>query len=428
MRPLLTLSVTVGILAATGGAIALMLQSDASLDIPEVTEPSWDVRTLTQTPDAHRPQIRLIGKVEPMLDVEELAMLNSEVESVPAVEGMPVEEGDILVRLDAFDARLQVSNTEADLEELETRRQLQASQQALDLEALKVEKASLALLEAKLKKQQSIGTQQTIDELEQQIQQQRFAVLQRSAAIGNHDINNRQLDVQQRKLELALSSARRQLEQATLKAPFSGILAKVYVKPGQRVNAGQPLFRLYSQEELTVTAQLPTSLLTEREVLDGTIRSQGRNSGITFDHAEAQLNPNQAGFNAWFRITDTESWLPGDIVEITLNTAARDNSLTLPPNAVFQDKWIYTVDDEQRLQAVEVDVLGSQKSADDNLLVVQPQTETNRELRVLLTRLNNPTTGMKVYEEGVDPAPVEVEDDASENEDDTADEVSDENA
>lgn len=409
MRILITVLVTAGILTATGGVLAYMFQSDEAADTPAATEPVWDVRTTTQITDAYRSQIRLIGQVEPMQDVEEISLLNTDVEEVLVTEGMPVEQGQTILTLDDFDARLQVQNTQADLEELETRRQLQNSQQALDLEALKVEQASLELLEAKLKKQQTIGTRQTIDELKQQIQQQRFAVLQREAAIANHPINDRQLDVQQQKLELALSSARRQLDHATLKAPFSGILAKVHVKSGQRVSTGQALFRIYALQQLTVTAQLPTSLLTERTELDGHIHAQGRNSRVIFDHAEAQLSPGQAGFNAWFSIEQTAEWLPGDVVRLTLNTAPQSNSLVLPATAVFQDKWIYTVDDEQRLQALEVAVLGTRQQGNDSQLVVQTLVPAVDQLRVLMTRLNNPTTGMKVYEEGVDPAPADPE-------------------
>lgn len=410
MRILKTLLATVIILALAAGALALMFRSQETALIPDTEEPVWDVRTLTLDPAPHRPQLSLIGRVEPMVDIEEVALLNTDVATIEATEGRPVQAGQTILTLDDFDVRLQVNSTLADLDELETRRQLQQSQQALDLDALEVEKASLTLLTNKLNKQRSIGTQQTIDDLEQQLQAQRFAVKQREATIANHDVNNRQLDVQQRKLELALASAQRQLDHATLTAPFDGILAKVHVKAGQRINAGQPLFRLYAQDALTVSAQLPTTLLAEREALNGAIAAGNRRSPVTFDHAEAQLVQGQSGFNAWFRIEQPSDWLPGDVVRLTLNTAPRSGTLALPPTAVFQDKWIYQINDEQRLTAVAVDVLGALSQNDENRLVVKPDTDVAEPVRVLLTRLNNPTTGMKIYEAGVDPEPVTPDD------------------
>ena len=50
-------------------------------------------------------------------------------------------------------------------------------------------------------------------------------------------------------------------------------------------------------------------------------------------------------------------------------------------------------------------------------LVVAPNDTEQETLRLLTTRLNNPTTGIKIYEEGVDPEPV-VADEDSENTDD----------
>ncbi|EAR09184.1 efflux RND transporter periplasmic adaptor subunit [Reinekea blandensis] len=410
MRILKTLLVTIVILALAAGALALMFRSDEAPQIPDMEEPVWDVRTDTLIPDAHRPQMTLIGRVEPLRDITEVALLNTDVTTIEATEGQPVSTGQTILTLDDFDARLQLNSTLADLEELDTRRQLQQSQQALDREALVVEKANLNLLTTKLDKQRTLGTQQTIDELEQQVQAQRFAVLQREAAIANHDVNNRQLDVQQRKLELALSSARRQLEQATLAAPFDGILAKVHVKAGQRVSPGQTLYRLYSQDALTVSVQLPTSLLGQQTELNGTIEAGNRVSPVTFDHAEAQLEAGQSGFNAWFRLEQPGNWLPGDVVRLTLNTAPKAETLAVPATAVFQDKWIYQVDEEQRLAAVEVNVLGGLTQGEKDLLVVEPQAELSDQVRVLLTRLNNPTTGMKIYEAGVDPEPVPEDD------------------
>ena len=411
MRILKTLLATIVILALAAGALAIMFRSDEAPQIPDVEEPVWDVRTDTLVPAAHRPQMTLIGRVEPLQDVTEIALLSAEVASVDATEGQPVQAGQTILTLDDFDARLQVNSTLADLDELDTRRQLQQSQQALDREALIVEKANLELLMTKLAKQRNLGTQQTIDELEQQVQAQRFAVLQREAAIANHEVNNRQLDVQQRKLELALSSARRQLAHATLTAPYDGILAKIHVKPGQRVSTGQTLYRLYSQSALTVSAQLPTSLLGQQNELTGVIRAGQRQSAVTFDHAEAQLDAGQSGFNAWFRLEQPADWLPGDVVQLTLNTAPAEHTLALPATAVFQDKWIYQVDEEQRLAAVEVDVLGTLKQDDEDLLVIAPQTNlSDEQVRILLTRLNNPTTGMKIYEAGVDPEPVSESD------------------
>ena len=399
--------VSIVIVAATSGAIALMFTKESGADIAKPTEPVWDARTTTAQLGAFRPQIKLIGQVEPIRDLSEIAQLTAKVLNVYFEDGMQVTQGQLIVQLDDFNAQLQLQQTQADLAELATRVQLQTSQQKLDREALEVERANLVLLEDRLKKQKAISnTQQAIDDLEQQIQRQRFAVLQREAAIKNHPANESQLSIQKQKLELALAAAQRAVANTKISAPFSGRLAQVFVKEGQYTSPGQPLFRLYSEDDMAVVAQLPTRLLQESPTLDGIASEQQRQSQVHFLRSEAQVNAGQSGFKTWFRLDDANQWLPGDIAYLTLNLAAKPQSIKVPAASVFQDRWIYSVDDEQRLNAVEVSVLGSIDDNQQSHLVVQTKTDTDPELRLLLTRLNNPTTGMKIYEQGVDPEPI----------------------
>lgn len=49
------------IVAATGGAIAVMFNQENRADIAKPSEPVWDARTITATQGAYRPQIKLIG-------------------------------------------------------------------------------------------------------------------------------------------------------------------------------------------------------------------------------------------------------------------------------------------------------------------------------------------------------------------------------
>jgi hypothetical protein len=166
--------------------------------------------------------------------------------------------------------------------------------------------------------------------------------------------------------------------------------------------------------------------MLEREQINGYAIDQNRRSDISFSRSEAQLNAGQSGFKAWFNISNDEQWLPGDIANLVLNLPAKNNSFKIPAASVFQDRWIYNVDEEQRLNAIEVSVLGSIAQANGDQLVIQTKQPTDSQLRLMTTRLNNPTTGMKIYEEGVDPEPVE-ETGVDESEEATG-EVSDEDA
>lgn len=422
MKPWIkTLLISLAILLVTGGAIALMAQKDPEEPTLVLEEPHWEARTATISLGEHRPQITLIGSVEPNRDLNVSAKLSAEVLGLNFSDGDVVKAGDTIAVLDDFDAQMQLSQTQADLADLTARRSMQTIQHRLDVQALDVEKNQLQLLRDQLKKQQNIGTQATIDDLNQQIQRQQFAVLQLEAAIQNHDANEAQLSAANDKLVLALQAAERNLSETNITAPFDGKLAQVMVQIGETVTPGQPIFRLYSEDDMSVKVQLPVRLVTSQSDLDGVAYEQNRTTPVTFDRSEAQLVAGQSGFNAWFNLEDTRAWLPGDVVYLAVNLAAQADTMKVPASAVFQDRWIYTVDENQKLQAQQVSVLGST----ENDVIVQPFNDIGANVRLLTTRLNNPTTGMKIYEAGVDPEPVKIEEN-SEDETDKQDDESDE--
>jgi len=403
-----TLFFILAIAGLTAVALGYMFKSDDASEFSKPDQPVWDARTYTANTGAYRPQIKLIGKVEPVQDITEVAMLSAQVIKIQRLDGTSANEGDLIIQLDDFEAQLQVKQLQADIANLDTQIRLQASQQRLDMQALEVEKANLKLLADRLVQQKAISqTQQALDDLKQQIQRQEFSVVQREAAVENHPANTQQLQIQKQKLQLALSSANRILDNTQVRAPFNGKIAQVLVKEGQRVNPGQALFRLYSEDKMSVQVQLPTRLLKNKEQLDGTAFQQNRISNISYSRSESQLNAGQSGFKAWFNLSSPEQWLPGDVVTLRMSLASTDSTLKIPAVSLFQDRWIYNVNDEQLLNAVEVDVLGSLIELEESFIIVKAKKENNSELRLLATRLNNPTTGMKIYEKGVDPEPLE---------------------
>ncbi len=80
---------------------------------------------------------------------------------------------------------------------------------------------------------------------------------------------------------------------------------------------------------------------------------------------------------------------------------------------MFQDRWLYTIDADRRLNARAVDVLGVREDDEHRWLIVRGPALSG-EQRLLTTRLKNPVTGMKVHEPGVDPDPEEGGEDDSE--------------
>jgi multidrug efflux system membrane fusion protein len=64
----------------------------------------------------------------------------------------------------------------------------------------------------------------------------------------------------------ALGEAREQLDEATLRAPFAGIIGELMIEPGQFVAAGQPVLHLIGSSGLETAVHLPTERAAQLEV------------------------------------------------------------------------------------------------------------------------------------------------------------------
>lgn len=83
--------------------------------------------------------------------------------------------------------------------------------------------------------------------------------LRKLDAVGDLEVAMANTEVE--KADGALTLARAQASYCLIDAPFSGRIAKVYVKPYQTVTAGTPLFDLVSDGALKVRLNVPSSLL-----------------------------------------------------------------------------------------------------------------------------------------------------------------------
>jgi len=415
MKTWTTLLVSGVILAAAGTAVGVMMNQEPVPEKAEAEEPRWQIESVRAESDFFRPEIRLVGQVVARREQPLTTALSSEVLAVPVKEGQRVAEGELLVELDDFDTSQQLRQVEADLQELSARLTIQRQQHRMDEQALTVEKAKLERLKDRLQQQQrlverGLSPQQQADDLQQQVEQQQLSVLQHQTQVDNQPAQLAQLEASLQKLELSLAQAERRQADTQVVAPFSGRIARLDVQLGQTTQPGQSLLTLYSDQAMQMQVQLPHHLAGRESDLGARASQNGRTTELTFDRAEASLGTSQSGVTAWFDLADGQGWLPGGYARVTVQQPAV-YSYRVPESAVFQDNWLYGVTEEGRLKALSIDVLGVNQEDDRRWLIVKGP-DLSGDLRVMTTRLNNPVTGMRVYEPGVDPDPELASDEA----------------
>jgi RND family efflux transporter MFP subunit len=104
------------------------------------------------------------------------------------------------------------------------------------------------------------------DQAKRELARQRS--LSTTGAVGEETVEQREaelasLEAAVARAEADLAGTRQRLEDATLLAPFDGVISSVIVEPGEFVSAGQAVMAIGGLEKVEVRVLLPASLVSE---------------------------------------------------------------------------------------------------------------------------------------------------------------------
>jgi RND family efflux transporter MFP subunit len=225
---------------------------------------------------AGAPHVRSFpGKVEASKKVE-LAF------QVPGIiVALPVKEGDT-VKKGALIAQLRQKDFETDLKEAQSRlnearaslRALQSGErpeQQLRLEAqLRAAEATLANARSEFERQERLARVNAAARADlersardyrvaQQDQQAARQMLEKGTIAREEDIEAQEAVVH--RLEAQVVQANLRLEDSTLRAPYDGVIAKLFVNQSQTMKAKEPVARFQDVEEIDVIVDVPERIM-----------------------------------------------------------------------------------------------------------------------------------------------------------------------
>ncbi|KLU05684.1 Membrane fusion protein of RND family multidrug efflux pump [Rhodopirellula islandica] len=178
--------------------------------------------------------------------------------------GSMIQEGEVLLEIDDSDYRSQVEQLEATIDQQNA--EIEQLEQSIENEekSLALEKEVLAVLQREFDREETLLTRQagssaSIDSKRRELLMQQKAVqdLENSIALIGPQI--KALQAARRQSEVQKTQAQRDIERATLTAPFQMRVGEVQLEVGQYVTVGENLFEGYSGAEMEVEAQLPLS-------------------------------------------------------------------------------------------------------------------------------------------------------------------------
>lgn len=207
-------------------------------------------------------RLPLSGSLSPLAQATVKSKVSGVVLETTVREGMSVNAGQIIARLDDADARARVAQQQATLKEAMARLAL----------ATKNEANSQALLAQKYISQNSFDTTRNSVELAQ-------------AAV---DAARAQLDL-----------ARIALNDTVIRAPLSGVVSKRFVQAGEKLSPDSPVMAIVDLQHLTLDAQVPASDIPRVQVgQDVRFRVDGFDAR-EFSGKVARINPaTEAGSRA----------------------------------------------------------------------------------------------------------------------------------
>jgi len=395
--------------AAIAVAVALVKTRPAAKAIAS-KEKSWPVATVLAEPRSWQPVITLYSRVESLWSSQLTSALTADVIAVAVIEGARFESGDLLVRLDDRDARLELAQREADVTQAEARIESELLRHQTDLAALPRERKLLELTRNEVERAQDLmtkqlGAQSALDTARQALERQALSLASREQSVNDHPARLRELQAGLQRAEAQRDKAALDLQRSEIRAPYAGRVAAVLTAPGRRVRPGDALVEIFDSNAMVFRALIPAVHIPElRNAIDSGHALQlsgsldGRPVAATLLSLGARVGQASGGIEALFRV-EQQGGSPleeGRLAQLELAFPAQPDLIAVPAEAIYGTDRLYLVDDDNRLRQRQVERLGEARGEDGRRLVLVRAGSVAAASRIMATQLPNALEGLLV--------------------------------
>ena len=261
--------------AAAGGLACVLLSQGCAPQVPARSDPVRPVKTMVVTAGEESHTRVFPGKVDAAKRVEMAFQVPGLLVKLPVKEGQKVAKSEAIgqLRQDEFRARLktlqgQLDQTRAGLQALrsgeraeERQRRESAVRAALSrlANARAEHERSGRLVQTGAVARADFEAAETAYRVAQEDHKAAVQMLEKSTAGREEDIEAQEAQV--RGLEARVVEANLQLEDATLRAPYDGVIARRLVEENQNVRAKEPVVRFQDAEEIEVLVDVPETVM-----------------------------------------------------------------------------------------------------------------------------------------------------------------------
>ena len=393
------------ILLALGAGVAifsLLVMTKPDRPAVESRERVWQVAATTISLQRLSPQLTLYGRVESPEVFKAAAPGQGRVAAVLASEGTRVKAGDPLVILDEKDFMPAVTQARADVTELEAQIESEKLRYASDKQALSEQQRLLELAKAELVRaenleQRNLGSESALDQARQSVAQQQLSLSTRQLNVADHGARLARLEASLERAKARVAVAERDFDRSRITAPFDGIVSLLAVTVGNQAKANDVVLEMYSLDSLEIRATVP--VIHQRELLAATAQGErypARSGDISLRLDRISGQAGTAGIDALFSIeSGSERLRLGQQLTILLMRPEQPDLAMLPFQALYGNDRIYRINDEERLETLVVEQVGSLYHEGTEMLLVRSDDLGDGD-RIVSTHLPNAVQGLKV--------------------------------
>lgn len=363
---------------------AVQTRMNAEPRTPPVRERIFAVNLVTADLQEIAPELTAFGRVESRRTLELRSAQGGRITQLSErfEEGGEVRGGEILVQIDPSDAQAAMDQAAADMldaraEERDAGRglilandELEATQDQSQLRA----RAHQRQLDLQAR---GVGTTAAVESAELTAVQARQTVISRRQAVSQAEARVDQAATRVARSQIALDTAKRDLADTTLRAGFDGTLQAVSLVEGRLVSANEKLAELVDPNVLEAVFRVST--LQYARLLDGDGRLLKAPVRVTLDAAGAGLTgtgqllrasgaagDGQTGRLLYASLTLAPGFKPGDFVTVKVSEPPVTAVARVPASALGADGTVLVLGDEDRLEALTVQLL--RRQGDDVLI------------------------------------------------------------
>jgi multidrug efflux pump subunit AcrA (membrane-fusion protein) len=398
---------------------ALVVASALIMSRPErpaisIPEKAWSIEVIPAAPAAIRPTLELDARIQSPEDSRLSAGIEAEVLEVLVQDGDEVAAGDVLAVLDDRDARFELLQRDADVQEIRAQINLEKQRLRRNKEALFKEEELLEITVSNAERSRSLYKDNlvslsNVDESADKLKRQELAVTSRQLTIEESEIKVLQFKAQLQRAEALRDMSQLMVDRTQVVAPFAGLISEVDASVGDRIRVGDELMRLHNPEVLELRTQVPTRFASRvRDALsaglkiDAQAQVGGREYPMALERLSGQTREGSGSVDAYLAFEAPPQDAPlGSTVQLVLSLPAEIDAIAVPAEAVYGRNRIYKVEGE-RMVAVDVERLGERLLPDGRSEVLIRSATLKPEDRIITTKISSAANGLLVNVRGVD--------------------------